>query len=184
MLKGILFLKDTVQRGDISSLIDTSPTAEALRTMCICTCVKRKSARWCWPLTPALSLHSHVARLQLRGLFRPPAGSILTRLKRLASPSPMLLLTPGGYTCQYFHFSRPINVSRSRLQNSCSSVTSACWQERRPQHLIWPVSFFQDADAAQGQGIQGVESTWSFYNAHCVSKTGLLLNMKAGITEL
>lgn len=76
-------------------------------------------------------------------------GTVSPRLGRLANLSPRLLLTPGGYSRQYFHFSRPIKVSRTGWLNGWSSVTSVCWQEKHPRHLIWPVSSFQDADVAQ-----------------------------------
>lgn len=88
--------------------------------------------------------------------------AVLTRPKRLASLSPLLLLTPGGYSRRYIHFSRPINVSRTGWLNGCSSVTPACWQERRLQHLIWSVSSFQDADVARGQGVQGLNRPEGF----------------------
>lgn len=107
-------------------------------------------------------------------------GTVSPRLGRLANLSPRLLLTPRGYSRQYFHFSRPINVSRTGRLNGWSSVTSVCWQEKHPRHLIWPVSSFQDADVAQrrvgkkerGPGIWVAAMHWRFYKAHWLPPKG------------
>lgn len=163
MLKWRLILKDTVQCGDISSLTDSNLTAEAYWTVCICTCAKVR-CMFMLIMNPysLITLTCWSTAIEMPVWISETAATVSPCLRRLAGLSPLLLLTPGGYSRQYFHFSRPINVSRTRQLNGWSSVTSVCWQEGRLQHLIWPVSSFQDADVAQRQGAQGLSRPEGF----------------------